>query len=472
MDSSQDTSAKELNAERGEATHAAQGVQVAEVTAAAPESVAAAAPEAVAPATASAAPAAGNGLGVITGATKGVEIVRDGAHIPVDQATALKAGDRVIVPDGGSANVDFPASAANPNPLVGVFAGGTDAVIGVKSLAPGVDQVVVDLAAGDFVVAPPDLSQIESSLAVRKKGQPAETGLGWLPLAALGLAGLAAAASGGGDDNSNPPPPPAPPPSNPPPGPNPPSPPPVEPPPSNPPPSEPPPAPPPPAPPPASKGMGFLDPTATLFDHLTDGLAAAPTTSALGNALQPADDVVRTVTNTGNDLLAPLVGREFFADSPNSLDSVDSLVHQVTDVVGGPVTPLVDTLLTSGVTSSLAQPANLQVDFVTDGVNNLLGNTGLLGIGDSVGLPGILGPVTTASSSLGDTGAAVAPLGQLGNLVTGEGTPTALLAPVVNLIENATGHGVTPAAIPSISTATDLAAGTPLASLLSSLLRH
>ena len=412
--------------------------------------------------------------GVLSGASKGVEIVRDGARIPVDAATALQVGDRVVVPDGGTANVAFPASAANPNPLIGVFSGGSDAVIGVKSLAPGVDQVVVDLAAGDFVVAPPDMTQIESSLLVRKKGAVADVG-GWLlPLGLLGLAG-AAAALGGGGGGDTPPPPPVEPPSPPPPPGEPPSPPPppVEPPSPPPPPVEPPSPPPPPVepppppPPPAGAAMGFLDPTATLVDNLTDGLEQSPL--GLGGALNPLDGLVSTVTDTGNSLLAPIVGVEFGANNPNSLDSVDALVSELTGgLVAVPLSPLLDTAITSGVTGTLLQPLNLQVDFVTDGLTNALGSTGLLGLGGAVGAGGLLAPLSGLMGGLGGTGGLLDPLGALGNMATGEGTPGAVVGTGGNFIENATGNGSTPPAIPPISSSPDLAllGSSPLGGLL------
>lgn len=409
--------------------------------------------------------------GVLSGASKGVEIVRDGARIPVDAATALQVGDRVVVPDGGTANVAFPASAANPNPLIGVFSGGSDAVIGVKSLAPGVDQVVVDLAAGDFVVAPPDMTQIESSLMVRKKGLVADVG-GWLlPLGLLGLAGAAAALGGGGGDT--PPPPPTdptspPPPSDPPPPPSVPvePPPPVEPPSPPPPPVEPPPPPPAP-PPPVGATMGFLDPTATLVDNLTDGLAQSPL--GLGGALNPLDGLVSTVTDMGNSLLAPIVGVEFGANNPNSLDSVDALVSELTGgLVAALLSPLLDTAITSGVTSTLIQPLNLQVDFVTDGLTNALGATGLLGLGGAVGAGGLLAPLTGLMGGLGGLGGLLDPLGVLGNTATGEGTPGAVVGTGGNFIENATGNGSTPPAIPPISSSPDpaLLGASPLGGLL------
>eukprot|EP01036_Dinobryon_divergens_P019505 gene19505-26638_t len=85
----------------------------------------------------SAAPAAAAGpasIGTLSNATPGVAVMRDGVRIPVDGNQTLVAGDRVIVPQDGHANVMFPGSATNKAPLAGVFTGGTDATIGSTKL--------------------------------------------------------------------------------------------------------------------------------------------------------------------------------------------------------------------------------------------------------------------------------------------------------------------------------------------------
>ena len=97
-----------------------------------------------------------SGVGTISGATDGVQIIRGGQQIGVTGEQALLAGDRVIVPEGGSANVSFPGSGANEAPLAGTFTGGTDATIGTTPQPGGGQQVTVDLAAGDLVVTPDD----------------------------------------------------------------------------------------------------------------------------------------------------------------------------------------------------------------------------------------------------------------------------------------------------------------------------
>ncbi len=141
------------------------------------------------------------GLGVITDASPGVEIVRDGSRIPVQAKQALIPGDRVLVPKDGFANAVFPGRLPDEAPLTGTFTGGTDAVVGVKA-APlgGGEQLQVDLASGDLIVAGAEDTAKATTLAVKKAGSAgSEGGIGWLlPFALGGLVG--ALASRGGDD--------------------------------------------------------------------------------------------------------------------------------------------------------------------------------------------------------------------------------------------------------------------------------
>lgn len=443
MNTTQETNAKESIASE------ADGVLLAQATVAPEAAVAAAGP--VSP------------LGVLSGASPGVEIVRAGARVPVQGPVALQVGDKVIVPDGGTAKVDFPASAANQTPLEGVFAGGTQAVIGAKPIGGGVTQVLVELEAGDFIVAPPDLSQIESSLAVRKKGQAGEEGYGLLPLALLGLA-AAALGSGGGDDPTPTEPPVTQPPVTQPPV--------TEPPVTQPPVTD---------PPPADPGLGFLTPTAIVVDNLTDALAnpggvggnngAADALGGLGGSLAPVDGLVYSVTDAVNGLVAPLVGVEFFANSPNSLDSVDVLGTDVTGLVQAPIMPVVDTLLGSGTTQTLINPLNLQVDFVSDGLNNLLNGSGLLGGVQGTGAGGLLEPLTGVLGSFGGVAGGIAPAGNTGNSLTGESTPSNSLVPVLNLLDNVSGSGQVQSPVaPLSSTSSASGPALPFESILGGLL--
>lgn len=443
MNTTQETNAKESVASEMD------GVLLAQATVAPEAAVAAAGP--VSP------------LGVLSGASPGVEIVRAGARVPVQGPVALQVGDKVIVPDGGTAKVDFPASAANQTPLEGVFAGGTQAVIGAKPIGGGVTQVLVELEAGDFIVAPPDLSQIESSLAVRKKGQAGEEGYGLLPLALLGLA-AAALGSGGGDDPTPTEPPVTQPPVTQPPV--------TEPPVTQPPVTD---------PPPADPGLGFLTPTAIVVDNLTDALAnpggvggnngAADALGGLGGSLAPVDGLVYSVTDAVNGLVAPLVGVEFFANSPNSLDSVDVLGTDVTGLVQSPLMPVVDTLLGSGTTQTLINPLNLQVDFVSDGLNNLLNGSGLLGGVQSTGAGGLLEPLTGVLGSFGGVAGGIAPAGNTGNSLTGESTPSNSLVPVLNLLDNVSGSGQVQSPVaPLSSTSSASGPALPFESILGGLL--
>src|SRR5690606_20238516 len=116
-----------------------------------------------------AAPAGPTSLGTLSNATPGTVVMRDGLRMPVDGNQTLIAGDRVIVPDGGQANVLFPGSATNKAPLAGVFAGGTDATITSTKLSSGLEQVNVDVAAGNLDVTSPDSDAEAAALAVSKK---------------------------------------------------------------------------------------------------------------------------------------------------------------------------------------------------------------------------------------------------------------------------------------------------------------
>lgn len=326
------------------------------------------------------------GLGVITEASPGVEIVRNGSRIPVDGKQALIAGDRVIVPKDGFANAVFPGRQPSEAPLTGTFTGGTDAVVGVKPAAlGGGEQLQIDMASGDMVVVGADEVVKGTTLAVKKAGSAgSEGGVGWLlPLALGGLVGALAARDDGDGGNNNPPPPPPPPP-----------------------------APPPPAPPPVpATGQGLLDPAATLTDKLTDALDSGPLGAlGLGSTLQPVDNLVNAVTHAGNGVLAPLLGDNFDANSPNALDPVDDLASQVTDGVGGLLSGVLDPLLGQGATNSLIAPLDNQVDFVTDGLANLLGggaDGGLLGglLGLDAAPPtgdGLLDPAASLVDALTD----------------------------------------------------------------------
>jgi hypothetical protein len=155
----------------------------------APAAVGSAAPAAAGPAS----------IGTLSNATPGVAVMRDGVSIPVDGNQTLLAGDRVIVPQDGHANVLFPGSATNKAPLAGVFTGGTDATIGSTKLPGGLEQVNVDVASGDLQVTPPDSDADAAALAVTKKlAAGSGIGLGEFALGALGAAALGAALGGGG----------------------------------------------------------------------------------------------------------------------------------------------------------------------------------------------------------------------------------------------------------------------------------
>lgn len=146
-----------------------------------------------------------NEVGTLSDATPGTTVVRDGVRLAVEGPGLLRVGDRVMVPQNGSANVVFPgAEGSGKAPMAGVFTGGTEAVIGAKQLAPGIQQVDVELVSGDlvFAVVPPEN---DATVAVRRKGAGpvGDDGL-LLGGSLLGLLALGALAGGGGGGDSAP----------------------------------------------------------------------------------------------------------------------------------------------------------------------------------------------------------------------------------------------------------------------------
>lgn len=411
---------------------------------AAPLAVVAAAPEAAIGAPAN--------LGTLSGASPGTQIIRGDARIPVDGQANLMPGDRVIVPQNGSANVTFPGPTPNKAPLTGVLAGGTDATIGVKQVVPGVEQVVVDVAAGDMFMASPDELADAASVAVRKKAAAAAGSiLDNFGLAALGIGGLAALASGRGGSDSGTgaatmmPPPgsgggtgntggetgggntgggntgggntgggntgggttPTP-----------------------------------------TAGNGLLSPTATAVDHATDVLGGGILAgSGLPGLAKPVDGVVSELTGALNGALSPLVGDSFNANNPNNFDPVDHAVTNITGTVAPAVTPIVDGLLGSGATASLVNPIVTQVDYVTDALSGLANSAGLGELANGLyAVEHVLTPVTNllgdvTSGLVGTVTDVFAPVnGLLGGITGGtNGLLGGVLSPVTGLLGGVTG---------------------------------
>lgn len=409
---------------------------------AAPLAVVAAAPEAAIGAPAN--------LGTLSGASPGTQIIRGDARIPVDGQANLMPGDRVIVPQNGSANVTFPGPTPNKAPLTGVLAGGTDATIGVKQVVPGVEQVVVDVAAGDMFMASPDELADAASVAVRKKAAAAAGSiLDNFGLAALGIGGLAALASSRGGSDSG-------------------------------------------AatmmPPPGSgggtgnpggetgggntgggntgggntgggntgggttptptAGSGLLSPTATVVDHATDllggGILAG---SGLPGLTKPVDGVVSELTGALNGALSPLVGDNFSANTPNNFDPIDHAVTNITGAVTPVVAPLVDGLLGNGATASLVNPLVTQVDYLTDALSGLVNRAGLGELANGLyAVEQVLTPVTNllgdiTSGLVGTVGDVLAPVNALLGGITGgtNGLLGGVLSPVTGLLGGVTG---------------------------------
>jgi len=75
--------------------------------------------------------------------------------------------------------------------------------------------------------------------------------------------------------------------------------------------------------PPVPVANGLLSPTATVVDHATNVLGGGILAgSGLPALAKPVDGVVTQVTNGLNDALAPLVGDNFNANTPNNFDPV------------------------------------------------------------------------------------------------------------------------------------------------------
>lgn len=352
------------------------------------------------------APAAPVGLGSLSGATPGTEIIRGDVRVPVTGDTALMVGDRVIVPPGGSANVTFPGPAGKV-PLNGVLTGGSDATIGVKQLASGAEQVQVDMAAGDLFVAMPEEAG-DASVAVRKKGTAGGSMLDNFALGALGLAGLAGLAGGGSDSNTVttapgmttmvPPNPNGP---------------------TN---------PTPPTEPVAPAAVGLLAPAAATVDNATNALGGGILQgSGLDTLAAPVDGVVATATDGLNSALGPIVGDSFTPNNPNNFDPIDNAVGSVTAPVGSAVSPIIDSLLGNGTTDALLDPLGTQVDFVTDAVSGLANSAGLGSLANGLFAgEAALAPVTSAVSGL------------VGDLL---GTVNTVTTPVNDLLGDLTGSG-------------------------------
>ncbi|MES3009339.1 MAG: hypothetical protein V4738_01035 [Pseudomonadota bacterium] len=374
------------------------------------------------------APSAPVGLGSLSGATPGTQIIRGDVRVPVNGDTALMVGDRVVVPQGGSANVTFPGPAGK-TPLNGVLSGGSDATIGVKQLASGAEQVQVDMAAGDLFVAMPEEAG-DASVAVRKKGAAGGSMLDNFALGALGLAGLAGLAGGGSDGpglatlvppNPNGPTNPTTP-------------------------TE-------PVTPAPVATQGLLAPAAATVNNATNALGGGILQgSGLDTLAAPVDGIVATATDGLNSALGPLVGESFTPNNPNNFDPIDNAVGSVTTPLTGAISPVIDSLLGSGTTGSLVSPITTQVDFVTDAVSGLANTAGLGSLANGLFAgEAALAPVTGLVSGLvgdllGTTNTLGAPLNDLLGDLTGAGGLNLggvvgdVLAPVTGLLGGLTGN--------------------------------
>lgn len=144
-----------------------------------------------------------NEVGTLSEATPGTTVLRDGVRLAVEGPGLLRVGDRIVVPQNGSANVVFPGpDTAGKLPVAGVLTGGTEAVIGVNVLSPGVEQVDVELVTGDVVFAVPP-PEDNTTVAVRRKGTgPVGDDSLVVGGGLLGLLVLGGALANGNDDDT------------------------------------------------------------------------------------------------------------------------------------------------------------------------------------------------------------------------------------------------------------------------------
>src|SRR5690606_29868244 len=151
-------------------------------------------------------------------------------------------------------------------------------------------------------------------------------------------------------------------------------------------------------------------------------------TLGLGGALATAVPTVAGLTDQLNDALSPLVGSEFDPDDPNALDPLDEFGVAVADDVGELLSPVIDELLGSGVTSSVLGPVAGQVDYITDAVSNLLTEGLLSDVVDTLGLGGLLDGLLGESSDLsGVLDDVVGPDSLAGGLIEEDGLVDELL---------------------------------------------
>lgn len=337
-------------------------------------STAASAQVAAVPAASVAAP---NAIGTISAPGPGAEIIRGGQRIPVIADEAVLAGDRIVVPQGMDANMKFVTAVPGEAPVTAVVKGGTDAVLNLKPPVNGLQEVAVDLASGDILVNATDVASDASKIIVKKAA--AGLGLADLGLAALAAGALMALGNNGGDDSPAPTPVPTPAPT--------------------------------PAPTAApSAGVPLLDPSQNLLTQLPQDSSGAPLNPVLTGAA-PVLGAVDSVAKVLNSATAPLLGGEFNPANTGMLDPLDSLVATL---AGTGLKPVLDPVLTplagAGQANNVVHAVATQVDFVTDGLEHLLGANPLTNLANSAGL----NTSPAQLSALAAQGQALATQGQAG----------------------------------------------------------
>lgn len=173
-------------------------------------------------------------------------------------------------------------------------------------------------------------------------------------------------------------------------------------------------------------GVPLLNPTQVLLGQLPTQSGAGALTPVLV-AATPVLNVVDSVSNVLNAATAPLLGSTFRPSDTGILDPVDSLGSTVVNSVAKPVLDAVLTPLAgANAAENAAKALTNQVDFVTDGVQNLLGANPVSHLASTAGVntsPDQFIPLANQIqgmapiSASGVASAATGPLGSLTSLL-------------------------------------------------------
>lgn len=107
---------------------------------------------------ASAASASQPAVATLSQANAGVQIVRGGQTMTGRAGEALLIGDKLIVPDGSSAQALFKGPGGQA--LIADFTPGTEATLAYRTTDEGVGAPVLDVASGHVEVSPADRKSV------------------------------------------------------------------------------------------------------------------------------------------------------------------------------------------------------------------------------------------------------------------------------------------------------------------------